>query len=500
MTAATHTLGGLLGTHVPAHWQALPVPDIAIDTRDLRPGALFLACEGGRAHGLDFLDQAREAGAAMVAWEPVDGRQAPQARDLKCFPVPGLRARLGELADRFFGAPSSRLVVTGVTGTNGKTSCAWLLASALEALGRRGAMIGTIGWGTPGRLQGAELTTPDVVSVHRQLDRLASAGARSVVMEVSSHALDQGRVDGVRFANALFTNLSRDHLDYHGDMAAYGEAKARLFRHPGLQTAAVSVDDAFGRRLYEGLAPSVRRIAVSVGGELPAGSELWVQATTVEAVESGLRLALESSWGSTVLQSRLLGHFNATNLLLVLAVLLEQGVSMAEAVTALAGVSAPPGRMEALPHRAGAPRVIVDFAHTPDALEKALVAARAHCAGALWCVFGAGGDRDRGKRPLMGEVAGRLADQVVITSDNPRGEQPGDIIAEIRQGIPADAAGRVMEIAGRAEAIAWAVAQAGPGDLVLIAGKGHEQYQQVGAERRPFSDQACAREALEVRA
>ena len=498
MTVATHTLGDLLGAHVPESLRGQSVTDIALDARELAAGGMFLACSGTRGHGLDYLDQARAAGASVIAWEPAAGLSAPQGSEVKCFPVPGLREQLGQLADRFFGQPSSHMTVSGVTGTNGKTSCAWLLASALQRLGLDGALIGTIGWGLPGSLHAAELTTPDVITVHRLLARLAGAGARHVVMEVSSHALDQGRVDGVRFANALFTNLSRDHLDYHGDMISYAEAKARLFKRPGLRTAVVNVDDEFGLQLFGSLDQGMHCVAVSTREHPGLRASRWLRAADIQAHASGLVLSLRSSWGDASLESPLLGTFNAANLLLVLAVLLEQGIELPTAVEALGEVTAPAGRMQALARGPNAPLVIVDFAHSPDALEKALDAARAHCRGRLWCVFGAGGDRDKGKRPLMGEVAARLADRLVITSDNPRTETPELIITDIRAGIGQHE--HVLEQADRALAIGQCIAEADPDDVVLIAGKGHEQYQQVGSLRRPFSDQACAIAALERRA
>jgi UDP-N-acetylmuramoyl-L-alanyl-D-glutamate--2,6-diaminopimelate ligase len=497
--AATHTLGDLLGTCVPEALRGQSVTDIALDARELAAGGMFLACSGTRGHGLDHLDQARAAGASVVAWEPAAGMSAPHGGEMKCFPVPDLRSHLGQLADRFFGQPSSHMTVSGVTGTNGKTSCAWLLASALQRLDLGGAMIGTIGWGLPDALHAAELTTPDVITVHRLLARLAEAGARHVVMEVSSHALDQGRVDGVRFANALFTNLSRDHLDYHGDMIGYAEAKARLFQSPGLRTAVVNVDDEFGLQLFGRLDPrGLHCVAVSAREHPGLRASRWLRASDIRVCESGLVITLHSSWGDASLESPLLGDFNAANLLLVLGVLLEQGIELPTAVEALGSVTAPVGRMQAMARGPNAPLVIVDFAHSPDALEKALTSARAHCRGRLWCVFGAGGDRDKGKRPLMGEVAARLADRLVITSDNPRTEAPESIIADIRAGV--GQAKHVLEQVDRAMAISQSIAGAAPDDVVLIAGKGHEQYQQVGGLRRPFSDQACAMTALERRA
>jgi UDP-N-acetylmuramoyl-L-alanyl-D-glutamate--2,6-diaminopimelate ligase len=359
-------------------------------------------------------------------------------------------------------------------------------------------MMGTIGWGAPAALHAAELTTPDVITVHRRLASLRALGVHNVVMEVSSHALDQGRVDGVRFASALFTNLSRDHLDYHCDMHAYGEAKARLFQWSGLQMAAINVDDDFGARLFQSVPHRVRRIAISrQPGAQPDAASAWLAAPGIETRPAGLAMEIRSSWGAATLNSRLLGRFNASNLLLALAVLLDQGVDLARAAAALGSVAAPPGRMQALATKGRGPLVIIDFAHTPDALEKALGASREHCRGTLWCVFGAGGDRDRGKRPLMGQVASGLADCLVITSDNPRHEDPLKIIRDIRQGV--QGAAPVEEFVDRARAIAWAIERAGPRDVVLVAGKGHERYQQWGDERRPYSDEDCARAALEGR-
>jgi len=487
--ASASTLGEMFGEHVPAAASTQRVSGIGLDSRTLQRGALFVACAGGRRHGLDFLDDALEHGAAAVAWEPVPGRAPPQDVPVTCFAIPGLRRRLGELADRFYAQPSADLSVVGITGTNGKTTCAWLFANALQYLGQRCGLIGTLGSGFSNDLQQHGLTTPDVIAVHRRLDELRGAGASIVVMEVSSHALDQGRVDGVRFAAAAFTNLSRDHLDYHGDLDSYGAAKAALFlsAHPG--AAIINIDDAYGAALFSRLPDSLQRISVSVGGRRASYDEGFILATAIAPHSGGLRIGFDSSWGAATLESRLLGAFNAENLLIVTALMLQRGIALPDAVAALSAISAPPGRMETFVDSAGT-TAVVDYAHTPDALEKAIVALREHAKGRVACVFGAGGDRDRGKRPQMGEVAARLADRIVLTDDNPRSELPARIIADIRAGIPGEV--DVTIIHDREQAILTALADATPGDVVLIAGKGHEQVQ-VAATRRQFSDRDIVR-------
>ncbi|HRP87469.1 MAG TPA: UDP-N-acetylmuramoyl-L-alanyl-D-glutamate--2,6-diaminopimelate ligase, partial [Gammaproteobacteria bacterium] len=352
---------------------------------------------------------AAAAGATLVAWEPADGWGAPRLPEgCAAFPVPGLRARLGEIADRFFDAPSQRLQVIGVTGTNGKTTCAHLVAGALEALGRRAGMIGTLGSGPVAQLAPSGLTTPDVIEVHRVLADLAGQGVRAVAMEVSSHALDQGRVDAVRYAAAGFTNLSRDHLDYHPSLEAYGESKARLFLAHAPGVSVINTGDAFGRGLLARLPAGRRRIAVGRrAADLPDAGERVLLAS-VAAMEDGLALALDGDFGRATIRSRLVGDFNADNLALAFGLLAGIGVPAPDAAAALGRVAAPAGRMEAYLDAAREVLAVVDYAHTPDALGKALAALRCHCKGRLWCVFGCGGDRDRGKRPEMGRVAEQL--------------------------------------------------------------------------------------------
>jgi UDP-N-acetylmuramoyl-L-alanyl-D-glutamate--2,6-diaminopimelate ligase len=476
------------------------IVDLALDSRDVRPGSLFLALPGMRVHGLEHAADAAARGASAVLWEPSAGVEPPSFTG-KPFaaPVPDLRRLAGRIADRFFHWPSSQMRIVGVTGTNGKTTCAYLITQCLERLGRPAAYMGTIGWGFLGRLEMPTHTTPDAVSVHRSLAQLKSQGVREVAMEVSSHALDQGRVDGVRFHSAAFTNLSRDHLDYHASMQAYGEAKARLFFGQHLEHAVINVGDPFGRELAHKLVGGVPVTALWVGSRSDAWlAERFLEARAVRLDLAGISLDILGSSCGITLTTKLLGRFNAENVLVVLGCLLALGVPSEEAAAALAQCSAPPGRMELIEAReAGKPLAVIDYAHTPDALAKALAALREHCRGALWCVFGCGGDRDAGKRPLMGSIADDLADEIVVTDDNPRSEDPQEIIRAITRGIKAHPA-RV--IPDRAAAIASALNRAGAADIVLIAGKGHEDYQIYGAVRRNFSDRIEAQRVLGVAA
>jgi UDP-N-acetylmuramoyl-L-alanyl-D-glutamate--2,6-diaminopimelate ligase len=474
-----------LATDVPA---GIRVRGIGADSRRVQPGDLFLACAGRREHGARYAADAVRAGAAAVAWEPAPGVARPDVEAV-VVAVPGLARLLGTIADRFFGAPSAALPVAGVTGTNGKTSCTYLVAQAAEALGAKCALLGTLGTGFVGALEPAELTTPDAVAVHGTLARLRAAGARAAAMEVSSHALDQGRVDAVRFDVAVLTNLSRDHLDYHGDMAAYGDAKARLFVEHGPRAAVLNCGDALGRALVGRMPAHTELVLVAPQDPVP-GRARWLAAAAVESSDAGLRIDVRGSLGACELRSPLLGAFNADNLLAALGVLVAWGHPLADAASALAAARPPPGRMERFGGGARAPLVVVDYAHTPDALAKALAAVRAHCAGALWCVFGCGGERDAGKRPLMGAVVEEHAEHVVVTNDNPRREDPARIVADILSGMRAPE--RALVELDRRAAIERAVRAARPGDAVLVAGKGHEDYQTVGAQRIPYSDRAVA--------
>jgi UDP-N-acetylmuramoyl-L-alanyl-D-glutamate--2,6-diaminopimelate ligase len=485
-TEAT-TLGQLLGPDAGAH-AAIEVTDLVLDSRQVTPGAAFIAVPGAREHGVRHAAEALRRGARVILYQPgPDVGPVPEP----CVAVPGLKDRLGDLAQTFF-APVTPVTLAGITGTNGKTTCAHLVAGALERLGRRAGFIGTLGSGPFARLEPATLTTPDVVEVHRTLARLAGQGIRAVAMEVSSHALDQGRVDGVRYAVAAFTNLSRDHLDYHASLEAYAQSKARLFLAHTPAVSVINAADPFGSELLGRLPGGARRIVVGTRPEdLDAVGE-QVLLSDVEALEDGLSLRLSGDFGQLSLRSRLVGGFNAENLALAFGILRALDVQPAAAVEALAAVGAPAGRMEAFPDAVRDVLAVVDYAHTPDALGKALAALRRHCQGRLWCVFGCGGDRDRGKRPEMGRAAEQLADELVITDDNPRSEDGAAIVADILAGLADPGRARVER--DRAAAIRQALAGARAGDIVLVAGKGHEEVQIVGAEQRPFSDRRLVAE------
>jgi UDP-N-acetylmuramoyl-L-alanyl-D-glutamate--2,6-diaminopimelate ligase len=476
---------------------ALAPSGLTLDSRQVVSGGLFLACAGGRQHGMAFAEQACAQGAAAILaepaaeWDETALAQAAERLGVPVISVPRLSESAGIIAARFYGDPSAELAVAGITGTNGKTSVSHFLAIALND-DRCCGVLGTLGYGLPGSLRPASHTTPDAVRLQQELAQLREQGADSVAMEVSSHALDQHRVAGVRFHTAVFTNLSHDHLDYHGDMASYGAVKARLFQRPELQLAVINSDDPFGRELVAMCADRMRVIAYGGAQPAPAAVEA-VRAERVVSHESGLDFTLQLPAVALPVSSGLLGRFNIDNLLAVAGVLHGWGMAPQQIVTRLESLHTVPGRMERF-GAAGQPSVVVDYAHTPDALEQALLALRPHVAGRLHCVFGCGGDRDRAKRPLMGQVAERLADCVIVTDDNPRSEDGDRIVAEILSGMQQPAAVTVQR--QRSQAIADAIGQAVPGDLVLVAGKGHEGYQQVGDLRLPFSDAAEVQRAL----
>lgn len=483
-------LQGLTDT---AALSGIVVSGLTLNSREVRPGGAFFALAGARHHGIEFVPDAVARGAAVVLAEaPAPVGVTPAA--VPTVWIEGLGARVSEIAARFHGEPSRSMQVVGVTGTNGKTSTVQLVAQALDRLGQRAASIGTLGAGLVGQLNEGERTTPDAISVQDRLAEFRDAGATHVAMEVSSHALVQGRVNAVAFQVAAFTNLTRDHLDYHGSMEAYGEAKARLFAWPGLRSAVINIDDPFGAELVRRLPAGLQCVRVSANGVTGAD----VSADAVVTSGEGLSFHLQTPWGSRAIRSPLLGRFNVANLLTVVACLGALGQPFEAIVTALEMLAPVNGRMNRLPNAQGQPLVVVDYAHTPDALEQALIALRAHCAGRLICVFGCGGERDAGKRPLMGAIAERLADVAIVTDDNPRGEDGDAIVAQIVTGF-ADPA-RALVRRDRETAIRRALDSAGAGDVLLIAGKGHETYQEGASGKRPFDDLAVARAAMEARA
>ena len=480
------TLGEILGADAGAYARTA-ITDLTLDSREVVPGAAFVALQGAREHGLRYAAEALARGAAIVLYEPsAVYADAP----MPSLAVPNLRVRCGELARAFF-ATTTQPTLIGVTGTNGKTTVAYVTSQALSGPQRPCGYIGTLGYGLPLKLTRHALTTPDCFTLHREI---AALHAPRVALEVSSHALAQDRIAGLTFDTAVFTNLTRDHLDEHGDFASYGRAKARLFELPRLKHAVVNVDDAFGAGLAANLAVGCDLIRTTVRGARGADLSARLKRADLE----GLSLEITGRWGAARLVSKLIGDFNAENLLGALGALLAQGVSLPAACAALGAAQPAPGRIEVLPRSRHLPWVVIDYAHTPDALRRALRTLAALGPRRIVCVFGCGGDRDRGKRPLMGAVAAELADTVVLTDDNPRNEDPVEIVRDIRAALSDHP--DVCVIHDRRAAIGAALERAAPGDVVLIAGKGHETEQIQGAEKRPFDDRAVAAEILGGRA
>lgn len=470
------------------------------DSRLVAPGDGFIAWPGaatdGRAHVADAL--VRGAVACLVERQGVEAF-ALEGEHLAC--MAGLKAATGPIAAAWFDQPAAALRVLAVTGTNGKTTTAWWLADALNTLARAGhaatrgsALVGTLGMGVPPALEGTGLTTPDPVRLQRAFRRFVDQGCSACAIEASSIGLAEARLAGTPIHTAIFTNFTQDHLDYHGSMADYWLAKRALFDWPGLQSAVINVDDPAGHQLHAELSAGPLDLW-SVSAQGPAR----LQATDVRMGEHGLAFTAREGSEAVAVQTRAIGHFNVLNLLGVLATLRSQGIALPDAAQACADLQPVPGRMQRLV-APGLPVVAVDYAHTPDALEKALLALQPLArerSGALWCVFGCGGDRDAAKRPLMGAVAQQHADRVVLTSDNPRSEDPATILHQILQGTIAGATVQVEP--DRAAAIALAVGQAQPHDVVLIAGKGHEDTQEIAGIKRPFVDLAHAQRALQAR-
>ncbi|HZQ59726.1 MAG TPA: UDP-N-acetylmuramoyl-L-alanyl-D-glutamate--2,6-diaminopimelate ligase [Casimicrobiaceae bacterium] len=466
---------------------------ITADSRQVRTGDAFAAFPGLKVDGRAFIPDAITRGAGAILWEAAKFKWK---RDWKVAnaAIEGLQHKLGHIADFIYGSPSGFMWMVGVTGTNGKTTCAQAIAQCLQHCGQRAAVMGTLGNGFVGDMQPATHTTPDAAALHEQLAQYRQRGAKAVAMEVSSHGLDQGRVNGIEFDIALFTNLSRDHLDYHGTMSAYGAAKARLFAWPGLHACVINRDDAFGQSLADSVrARGAKVLTYGFSGADIAGSNL-------RATPEGITFTVNTPWGRAEVTSRLIGAFNASNLLGVLGVLLTSGIAIDKSVEAIVTVEPPRGRMQRF-GGGDAPLVIVDYAHTPDALEKALTALRpiTQKGRELVCVFGCGGDRDAGKRPQMGRIAAQLADRVIVTNDNPRTEDPSAIAETVLHGIRETANRRWALELDRAAAIAMAISKAQPGDVVLIAGKGHEDYQDRNGVREHFSDAEEVETALGAR-
>ena len=464
------------------------VKGVSIDSRQVGDGYLFIAYQGTSVNGCDYIENAIKAGAVAIVWDAVGNvvpmqvaRYLGERSAVQIIPVTDLRRHAGEIASRFYGNPSASMNVIGVTGTNGKTSCSHFLSQVLNKTSSCG-LIGTLGYGLVDELTDIGMTTPDPVTLQLCLSELEVANASNVVMEVSSHALDQDRISGTHINVAVFTNLSRDHLDYHGDMQAYGQAKKKLFDLQSVEIAVVNLDDEFGRQLADSLVEGKRCITygLTFSGTLPD-----VYASAIDLHADGMDITLQTRWGTGSLHSELLGRFNVSNLLAVAAVLLASEYDFEEVLKLLAEIKSVPGRMQ---HYGGDENatIVIDYAHTPDALDQVLATLREHCSGDLWCVFGCGGDRDKGKRSEMGEIAARYADRIIVTDDNPRFESAGMIVDDILQGTGQSK--KVDVIHDRSRAIEKAVADARVGDVVLVAGKGHELYQVIADNRIPFSD------------
>jgi UDP-N-acetylmuramoyl-L-alanyl-D-glutamate--2,6-diaminopimelate ligase len=468
---------------------------LVTDSRLVAPGDAFIAWPGAAVDGRRFVPAALQAGATTCIVER-DGLHNFGFDDARIASLPGLKADAGVLADAYFDHPSAVLDVLAVTGTNGKSSTAWWLAQALTQLGRRAGVIGTLGIGEPpDAIRFTGLTTPDPVMLHASLRRFADAGFAACAIEASSIGVEEQRLAGLRIAVALFTNFTQDHLDYHGSMDAYWQAKRKLFAWPGLRAAVLNVDDPKGAELARELAGGALDVwTISTSGDAR------LSARDVGYVDGGLAFTLVEGDAVVALRSTLIGDYNAHNLLGVMAALRALGVPLAAAAATASELTPVPGRMQRVGDGDGAPQVVVDYAHTPDALQKVLHALRPLAAargGELVCVFGCGGNRDPGKRPLMGAIAARGADRVLVTSDNPRGEPPQAIVEAIVVGI--DDTSRTQVVVDRRAAIAQALRDASPRDVVVLAGKGHEDYQEIAGVKHPFSDVDEATQALLAR-
>jgi UDP-N-acetylmuramoyl-L-alanyl-D-glutamate--2,6-diaminopimelate ligase len=479
---------------------AAPQGRLVSDSRQVRQGDVFFAWPGEAGDGRAHIAGAVANGAAAVVFEP-RGFAWDESLAVPHLAVDGLKQNAGFIAHACLDNPDAGMFTVGVTGTNGKTSVAVWLGQAFARLGQTASVIGTLGVGLfKGRAEPVfdptGFTTPDPVLLARKLAEVREAGATALAIEVSSIGLDQQRAAGMHFDVAIFTNLTRDHLDYHGDMASYEAAKLKLFEWPGLKTAVVNLDDPAGQRIVAHVRAKLPHVAVT-GYTLrdeaaqPAIDGVQVlRATGLRSRNAGTEFHLDSPSGSATVRTQLVGHFNASNALAVLGALFAKGVTLKHAVDAIEALAPAPGRMQQVGGQ-DTPMIVIDYAHTPDALEKTLDALRVVAnerGGQLWCVFGCGGDRDPGKRPQMGAIAQR-ADHVLVTSDNPRSEEPGAIIAQIVAGMDAShPASRHQEIEDRAAAILLAVKQAAKQDVILVAGKGHEPYQEIKGRKMPFSD------------
>jgi len=479
----------------------ISISGLTLNTQQIQAGDLFIAIKGQHFDGRIYLQEAIAKGASAIVCEAqgINAFLSSTSNAIPIIPVMDLDSLLGKLAKRFYGDPSKNLDVIGVTGTNGKTTSSYVLAQALTRLKKPCGVLGTLGYGFIPHLTHCALTTPDAVSLQKYIYQLKNEGAKAVAMEVSSHGLMQNRVNALEIKSALFTNLTQDHLDYHITMEAYGRAKQKLFQFPSLQRAVINADSPYAEKVLRAITHKIEIASYSLQPTMHHAqafkNTLPICVKSLTQNHKGIVAELDTAWGAGILRSPLLGEFNVSNLLGVLGELCLEGFSLDEALHALSFTTSAPGRMQRLGGIC-TPQVIIDYAHTPDALEKALKAARVQCERRLWCVFGCGGDRDKDKRAQMGQIAAQYADRIVITSDNPRTEDPGTIIDEIWQGITAEQNENAIKETDRKSAIEYAIKHALPVDTILIAGKGHENYQIIGEKLLPFSDAKIACEFL----
>lgn len=461
------------------------ISGLALDSRQVKAGDIFCALAGTQLHGERFIPMAIQNGATAILRE-ANSDKINLIDGIYHIDVANLSQKLGHIAAKFYGNPSQSMQITGITGTNGKTSVSHYIAQLLTS---PCGLLGTLGYGVYGQLQTGLHTTPDAIRLQALFAQFKQQAIQQVVMEVSSHALAQGRVNGIAFDTAVFTNLSRDHLDYHHTMQAYQAAKLKLFQWEGLKTAVINRDDALCDTIQQHIAADVQCLTYSLKHK-----QAEVYATILQQHQHGYDLHIQTPWGSGLVKLSLFGQFNISNVLAALTVVLHQGVALDIALDAVQNLQAVAGRMQCLT-QTQQPTIIIDYAHTPDALQQVLQASRQHCSGKLYCVFGCGGDRDKGKRPQMGKIAQQLADKIVITDDNPRHEASQNIIDDILTGCKMPDK-NIQIIANRAEAIQAAIQAAQTDDIVLIAGKGHEDYQQVGDKKLYFSDEKEAKKNI----
>lgn len=470
---------------------------LVLDSRQVQPGDLFVAIPGLTVDGRKYIRDAVEAGAKAIVWEseqgtvpiPIAWRSSSSGSQVPVIAVNDLSNRVGSIADRFYHQPSKQMAMIGITGTNGKTSCSHFIAQALAPDAPCG-VIGTVGWGFLHDLQTSSHTTPDVITCHAWLAEMLQQGSQAVAMEVSSHALDQGRVDNIHFDCAVFTNLSHEHLDYHGTLENYAAAKTKLFELESVTSAVINADDELGQTLLKQLPATLNILSY---GLLTENGQPDIFADDIKQTESGLTFTLHTPSGNALVSNHIYGRFNIYNLLATAGVLSTKNFTVDEIANRLSGLKPINGRLSIV-NVPGQPTVVIDYAHTPDALEAALKSLQQHFNNDVWCVFGCGGDRDKEKRPLMGQVAQSLANHIVVTSDNPRTESPDKIISDIVAGMDSN---NITIKPDRREAIEYALANADTNDIVLIAGKGHETYQLIGDQRIDFNDALIAKEILE---